>query len=74
MRVLVNGVRLFFDVDGAGLVPDGAAMKKFPSESAFLSSSEPGWAATIDKFGAVSEIRIPASAAGHNVKLSARSR
>ena len=26
MRVLVNGVRLYFDVEGAGLVPDGAAM------------------------------------------------
>src|SRR4051794_40024640 len=31
MHVLVNGVRLFFDVDGAGLVPDGPAMRQKPT-------------------------------------------
>jgi pimeloyl-ACP methyl ester carboxylesterase len=31
MHVLVNGVRLFFDVDGASLVPDGAAMREKPT-------------------------------------------
>lgn len=31
MHVLVNGVRLFFDVEGAGLVPDGPAMKQKPT-------------------------------------------
>src|SRR3954449_5412275 len=31
MHVLVNGVRLFFDVEGAGLVPDGAAMRERPT-------------------------------------------
>ena len=31
MRVLVNGVRLFFDVEGAGLVPDGATMRERPT-------------------------------------------
>jgi proline iminopeptidase len=31
MRVLVNGVRLYFDVEGAGLVPDGAAMRAKPT-------------------------------------------
>jgi proline iminopeptidase len=31
MRVLVNGVRLFFDVEGANLVPDGAAMRERPT-------------------------------------------
>jgi len=31
MRVLVNGVRLFFDVDGASLVPDGGAMRERPT-------------------------------------------
>jgi pimeloyl-ACP methyl ester carboxylesterase len=30
MYVSVNGVRLFFDVDGAGLVPDGPTMKQKP--------------------------------------------
>jgi pimeloyl-ACP methyl ester carboxylesterase len=31
MRVLVNGVRLFFDVEGASLVPDGPAMREKPT-------------------------------------------
>jgi proline iminopeptidase len=31
MHVLVNGVRLFFDVEGARLVPDGAAMREKPT-------------------------------------------
>jgi pimeloyl-ACP methyl ester carboxylesterase len=30
MNISVNGVRLFFDVDGAGLVPDGPTMKEKP--------------------------------------------
>jgi proline iminopeptidase len=30
MHVLVNGVRLFFDVEGAGLVPDGPVMREKP--------------------------------------------
>lgn len=31
MHVLVNGVRLFFDVEGAALVPDGPAMRRKPT-------------------------------------------
>ena len=31
MHVLVNGVRLFFDIEGAGLVPDGPAMREKPT-------------------------------------------
>lgn len=31
MHALVNGVRLFFDVEGAGLVPDGPAMREKPT-------------------------------------------
>jgi len=31
MQVLVNGVRLFFDVEGARLVPDGPAMREKPT-------------------------------------------
>src|SRR5213594_1469826 len=30
MRVLVNGVRLFFDVEGASLVPEGPTMREKP--------------------------------------------
>jgi pimeloyl-ACP methyl ester carboxylesterase len=31
MRVLVNGVRLFFDVEGLSLVPDGPTMREKPT-------------------------------------------
>ena len=31
MRVLVNGVRLFFDVEGASLVPDGTVLRQKPT-------------------------------------------
>jgi hypothetical protein len=31
MRVLVNGERLFFDVEGASLVPDGSTMREKPT-------------------------------------------
>src|ERR1043166_6824598 len=31
MHVLVNGVRLFFDVEGAKLAPDGPAMREKPT-------------------------------------------
>ena len=31
MRVVVNGVRLFFDIDGARLVPDGPVMRAKPT-------------------------------------------
>ncbi len=33
MRVLVNGVRLFFDVEGVSLVPDGPTMRENPTLS-----------------------------------------
>ena len=31
MHVMVNGVRLFFDVEGSGLVADGPAMRAKPT-------------------------------------------
>ena len=31
MRVLVNGVQLFFDVEGASHVPDGPSMREKPT-------------------------------------------
>jgi pimeloyl-ACP methyl ester carboxylesterase len=37
MHVLVNGVRLFFDVEGASLVPDGPAMRKSRRCSFFMA-------------------------------------
>ena len=31
MRIAVNGIELYFDVEGAGLVPDGAVMRERPT-------------------------------------------
>ncbi len=31
MRILVNGIHLYFDVEGAGLVPHGAQMQAKPT-------------------------------------------
>ena len=31
MKVLVNGVHLYFDIEGAGLVPDGPSMRSKPT-------------------------------------------
>jgi pimeloyl-ACP methyl ester carboxylesterase len=56
MRVLVNGVRLYFDVEGAGLVPDGAAMRA--KLTLILLHGGPGFDHTIHKpaFAAVADI------------------
>jgi pimeloyl-ACP methyl ester carboxylesterase len=47
MRVVVNGVRLFFDVDGASLVPDRAVMRAKPT--LLLLHGGPGIDHSIDK-------------------------
>ena len=49
---------------------DGANLKRFTSESAFLSSIEPGWFSASDRFGAVTEIRVPSDANQHTVNLA----
>jgi hypothetical protein len=36
MQVEVNGTRLWFDVDGPALVPDGSAMRERPSRSVYV--------------------------------------
>ena len=47
MHVLVNGVRLFFDVEGAKLVPDGPSMRERPT--LVLLHGGPGFDHTIYK-------------------------
>jgi pimeloyl-ACP methyl ester carboxylesterase len=47
MHVLVNGVRLYFDVEGAKLVPDGPAMREKPT--LILLHGGPGFDHTIYK-------------------------
>ena len=56
MHVLVNGVRLFFDVEGAKLVPDGAAMREKPT--LILLHGGPGFDHTIYKpaYGALADV------------------
>jgi alpha-glucosidase (family GH31 glycosyl hydrolase) len=53
-----------------GVTSDGVKLQRFSSESAFRSSSEAGWFSTTDKFGAVTEIRVPTDAKQHTVKLT----
>jgi alpha-glucosidase (family GH31 glycosyl hydrolase) len=43
---------------------DGSALKKFASENEFLASGEPGWCSASDRFGALTEVRLPAGAQG----------
>src|SRR4051812_1973795 len=47
MHVQVNGVRLFFDVEGAKLVPDGVTMREKPT--LLLLHGGPGFDHTIYK-------------------------
>jgi alpha-glucosidase len=51
---------------------DGVALKRFASESAFRSSGEPGWFSGADKFGPMTEIRLPVEGKAHTLKLSPR--
>jgi pimeloyl-ACP methyl ester carboxylesterase len=55
MWVRVNGVRLYFDVEGAGLVPDGARMREKPTLVLLHggpgfdhSIYKPGWSSVAD--------------------------
>jgi hypothetical protein len=56
----------------ASVTSEGTVLKKFPSESAFRSAGEPGWFSGTDKFGPVTEVRLPVSAKASTVKLNAR--
>lgn len=56
MRILVNGVRLFCDVEGGSLVPDGPAMREKPT--LLLLHGGPGFDHSIYKpaFSALSDV------------------
>src|SRR5260370_6742178 len=56
MHLLINGVRLFFDVEGAKLVPDGPAMREKPT--LLLLHGGPGFDHSIYKpaYSALAEI------------------
>jgi pimeloyl-ACP methyl ester carboxylesterase len=70
VRVEVNGVRLFFDVEGAKLVPDGAVMREKPTliDLRGCGRSDPGpasarivsqWADDLRAFCDILEIERP---------------
>ena len=44
MRIEVNGVRLFVDVEGATLVPDAAALRDKPTLILLHGAPERAWA------------------------------
>jgi len=50
---------------------NGSRLKKSPSESAFRASTAPGWFETTDKFGPVTEVRLPTDAKPHTLTLPA---
>jgi pimeloyl-ACP methyl ester carboxylesterase len=56
MHVAVDGVRLYFDVEGPGLVPDGAAMRERPT--LVLLHGGPGFDHTVFKpaFSALADV------------------
>ena len=56
MYVTVNGARLFFDVEGLGLVPDGPRMRQRPT--VLLLHGGPGFDHTMYKpaFSALAEV------------------
>ena len=64
MHVLVNGVRLFFDVEGAKLVPEGSAMRERPT--LILLHGGPGFDHTVYKpaYSALADIAQPQGGRG----------
>ena len=55
---------------GGSVTRDGAAMRKFASADTFRVSAAPGWFPSQDRFGAVTEVRLPADGKQHTVKVS----
>jgi alpha-glucosidase len=57
---------------GGTVTSEGVSLKQFISADSFRLATEPGWFSGADKFGPLVEIRLPADARRHTVKLSAR--
>jgi alpha-glucosidase len=54
----------------ASVTSQSTVLKRFPSESTFRSANEPGWVSGADRFGPVTEVRLPVNAKPVTVKLS----
>ena len=69
MHVFVNGVRLFFDVEGAKLVPDGPAMREKPT--LLLLHGGPGFDHSIYKpaYSALADIAPGSSFPAHHPRF-----
>ena len=57
---------------GPAIHGGGGPMKKFRSEAAFRSGGEPGWFVGMDRFGWVTEIRLPADGKSHTMTCAVR--
>ena len=71
-RATFTGYLLRVHSAGKGVTSDGATLRKFASEAAFQASTEAGWVSGTDRFGAVTEIRLPVDSKAHAVKLAGR--
>ncbi len=51
---------------------EGVPLKRFTSEGAFRSAGEPGWFSGVDKFGPVTEVRLPVAVKARTIELLTR--
>ncbi|HEX3875383.1 MAG TPA: TIM-barrel domain-containing protein [Bryobacteraceae bacterium] len=56
----------------ARVAADGAPLKRFATVEGFRASEDAGWVSTSDRFGAVTEVRLPTESKERNLKLTAR--
>ena len=54
----------------SSVTSDSASLKKFTSEDAFRASTDAGWVSAADRFGAVTQVRVPIDVKQHTVKLA----
>jgi alpha-glucosidase len=66
------GYRLRVHQASGSVTSDGVTLKRFGSENAFRSAKEAGWFSTVDRFGPVTEVRLPTDSKQRTVKLSSR--
>jgi hypothetical protein len=56
----------------ARVAADGGPLKRFATVEGFRASEDAGWVSTSDRFGAVTEVRLPTESKERNLKLTAR--
>ena len=53
----------------AAVAIDGTPLHKFATPEAFRASTDPGWVSSTDRFGGVTEVRIPVEGRKHSMVL-----